>query len=196
MGQRVFSKQVIIFYQLHREWKIEIQVFIHLSVVDSSDRPVYTYAFDVLLRVFNIRLRQYVTSTLITVLSCRWFSVPSFAFHWHSVPHFYFQLTMTTIFIFGKRRFSLCLTACQIVAPKGTRNRWKIWGLQSCACKFNTKEEKWANKCEAVLRTRKTTMTHGGFFFMLGSQPPCNEQKAAQRLCCTFGRPAESYKVV
>ena len=166
-------------------------------MVDGSDRPVYPYAFDILLTVFNIRLRQYVACTLITILSCRWFSVPSFAFHWHSVPHFYFQLTMTAIFIFSKRHFSLCPTKCQIVAPKGTRNRWKIWGLQSCACKFKAKEEKWANKCEAALCTRKTTMTHGCFFFfMLGSQPPCNEQKTAQRLCCTFGRSAESYKVV
>ena len=166
-------------------------------MVDGIDRPVYPYAFDTL-TIFN-RLRQYMTSTLITILLCRWFSVPSFAFHWRSVPHFYFRLTMTAIFIFGKRRFSLCPATCQIVAPKGTRNGWKIWGqlwLQSCGCKFNTKEEKWANKCEAALCTRKTTMTHGRFFFMLGSQPPCNEQKAAQRLYCTSGGSAESYKVV
>ena len=44
---------------------------------------------------------------------------------------------------------------------EGTRNGWRIWGhgqriwgqlrLQSCSCKFNTKEEKWANKCKAAL---------------------------------------------
>ena len=38
--------------------------------------------------------------------------------HWCSVPHFYFWLIDTAIFIFGKRRFSLHPTTCQIVATK------------------------------------------------------------------------------
>ena len=47
---------------------------------------------------------------------------------------------------------------------EGTRNKrlkWGQLGLQSCGCKFNTEEEKWANKCEAALCTRMTTTTHG-----------------------------------
>ena len=163
-------------------------------------RSVYSYASGVVLTIFHIRLCQYATSTLIMILWCQWFSVPSFAFCCCSVPRFYFWLTETAIFIFGKRRFSLRLTTCQIIAKKGTRNRQQIWGqlrLQSCGCKFNTKEEKWASKCEAALCTRKTTTTHGRFFFfVLGSQPPCNEQKAARRLCCILGGSAECYKVV
>ena len=67
-----------------------------------------------------------------------------------------------------------CLhTTCQI-AKKGRHTKLttdprttptsKLW-LQ-----VNTEEEKWANKCEAALCTRKTTTTHGRFFFfMLGS---------------------------
>ena len=36
-----------------------------------------------------------------------------------------------------------------------------------------------------------------GFFFPSSfRQPPSTEQKTAQRLCCTFGGPAEAYKVV
>ena len=97
--------------------------------------------------------------------------------HWCSVPHFYFWLIDTAIFIFGKRRFSLHPTTCQIVAKKkSTQNRLQIWGQLRL---------QWA-KWEAALCTGKTTTTRGCFFFlMLGSQPPCNEQKATQRLCCT-----------
>ena len=77
-------------------------------------RPVYPYAFGILLMIGNIRLRQHVISSLVTILSC-W---------WCSFPCFYFRLTETAIFRFGKRHFSLRPTTCQMVAKKGRHTKW------------------------------------------------------------------------
>ena len=107
--------------------------------------------------------------------------------HWCSVQCFYFWLIDTAIFIFGKRRFSLHPTACQIVAKK--RHTKQTTNLRT--------PQTPVGQVGSSVCAGKTTTSHGCFFFLvLGSQPPCNEQKATQRLCCTFGGSAESYKVV
>ena len=49
-------------------------------------RPVYPYAFGILLMIVNIRLRQHVISTLIMILSCWWCSM--FLLPTHGDRHF------------------------------------------------------------------------------------------------------------